>query len=59
VRLRERNNSAATKVSKEGGAGGTPGSRAEISLQPVEKTMVSQTVPLQSMEVHGGVEIHL
>jgi len=33
--------------------------RAVIPLQPVEKTMVRQAVALQSMEVHGGAEIHL
>jgi len=28
-------------------------------LQPMMKTMVRQAVPLQSMEVHGGEDIHL
>jgi len=28
-------------------------------LQPVMKTMVRQAAPLQSMEVHGGADIHL
>ena len=46
VRLCERNNSADTKVSEEGEGGGVPGSRAEILLQPMEKTMMRQTVPL-------------
>ncbi|GAB0188514.1 acid sphingomyelinase-like phosphodiesterase 3b [Grus japonensis] len=50
VRICERNSSADTKVSAEGGAGGAPGARAEIPLQPVEKTMMSQAVPLQPME---------
>ncbi|KAK4810824.1 hypothetical protein QYF61_008796 [Mycteria americana] len=59
VRICERNNSADTKVSEEGGGGGGPGARAEIPLQPVEKTMVRQAVPLQPMEVHGGADIHL
>lgn len=36
VRKYRRNNPASTKVSEEGGA---PGSRAEISLQPMEKTV--------------------
>jgi len=58
VRLCERNNSADTKVSQEGG-GGAPGIRAEIPLQPVEQTMVRQAVPLQPMEVHGGADLHL
>jgi len=60
VRLRERNNSAETKVSEEGGGGGAPGTGADIfPLQPVTKTMVRQAVALQSMEVHGGADIHL
>jgi len=50
-----RNNSADTKVSEEGGAGGAPGARAEVPLQPV----VRQAVPLQPMEVYGGTDIHL
>jgi len=41
VRICERRNPAATKVREEGGA---PGAGAEIHLQPVEKTMVRQTV---------------
>ncbi|GAB0193217.1 epimerase family protein SDR39U1 [Grus japonensis] len=57
VRMCERNNSADTKVSTEGGAGGAPGAGAEIPLQPVEKTMVRQAVPLQPMEDDGGAEI--
>ncbi|KAK4811167.1 hypothetical protein QYF61_019798 [Mycteria americana] len=59
VRLCERNNSADTKVSEEGGGGGAPGARAEIPLQPVVKTMVKQVVPLQPMEVNGGADIYL
>ena len=59
VRICERNNSAGTKVSEEGGGGGAPGAGAEIPLQPVVKTMVRQAVPLQPMEVHGGADIHL
>ena len=43
-------NSADTKVSADGGAGGAPGAGAEIPLQPVVKTMVKQAVPLQPME---------
>ncbi|GAB0182854.1 acid sphingomyelinase-like phosphodiesterase 3b [Grus japonensis] len=53
----ERNNSADTKVSEGGGGGGAPGARAEIPLQPVEKTMVRQAVPLQPMEDNDGTEI--
>ncbi|GAB0180448.1 AN1-type zinc finger protein 5-like [Grus japonensis] len=55
----ERNDSADTKASAEGGAGGAPGSGAEIPLQPMEKTMVRQAVPLQPMEDDGGADIHL
>jgi len=42
VRMCERNNSADTEVSEEGGGGGAPGARAEI--------------PLQLVEVHGGAD---
>ena len=60
MRLCERNNSADTKVSEEGGGGGAQDARAEsLPLQLVMMTMVRQTVPLQSMEVHGGADIHL
>ncbi|GAB0208689.1 acid sphingomyelinase-like phosphodiesterase 3b [Grus japonensis] len=59
VRRCERNNCADTKVSEEGGGGGTPGARADIPLQPMVKTMVRQAVPLQPMEVNGGADIHL
>jgi len=62
VRQYERNNSADTKVSEEGGAGGGGARDAgaeSLPLQLVMKTVVRQTVPLQSMEVHGGADIHL
>jgi len=59
VRRCERNNSADTKGSAEGAGGGAPGAEAEIPLQPMEKTMVRQAVPLQPMEVHGGADLHL
>jgi len=59
VRLYERNNSADTKVSEEGAGGGGPGTRADIPLPPVMKTMVRQAVSLQSTEAHSGTEIHL
>ena len=55
----ERNNSAGTEVSEEVGGGGAPGTRAEIPVRRVEKTMVRQAVPLQPMEVNGGADIHL
>jgi len=59
VRICESNNSADTKVSEEAGGGGAPGTRAEIPLQPVMKTMVRQAVHLQFVEVHSGADIHL
>ena len=59
MRTCKRNNPADTKVSEEGGGGDAPGTRAEIPLQPVVKTLVRQAVPLQSREVHGGADIHL
>ncbi|GAB0206066.1 hypothetical protein GRJ2_003072200 [Grus japonensis] len=59
MRRCERNNSADTKVSAEGGGRGAPSTREEIPLQPLEKTMVRQAVLLQPKEVHGGAEIPL
>jgi len=47
ARIRERNHSADTKVSEEGGGGGAPGVGAEIPLQTVVKTTVRQAVPVQ------------
>lgn len=37
-------------VSEEGGGGRAPGTGAQIPLQPMEKTVVLPTVPLQPME---------
>jgi len=54
-----RNNSADTKIEEEREGEGNSDTRAEIPLQPVEKTMVRQAVPLQPMEVLGGADIHL
>ena len=59
MRICERSNSADTKVSEEGGAGGAPGTRAEIPLQPLVQPMVRQAVPLQPTEVNGGADLHL
>jgi len=57
VRICKRTNSADIKVNeREGGASGT---RAEISLQPVERAMVTQGCSLQPMEIHSGTDIHL
>jgi len=39
-----------SKVSEEGGGRDALGARAEIPLQPVEKTMEKKIVPLQPME---------
>ena len=59
MRICKRNNSADTKVSGKGEGGGVPGSRAEVPLQPMGKTMVRQAFPLQPIEVHSGADIHL
>ena len=60
MRICERSNPADTKLSEEGGGGGAPGAGAEIPLQPVVgKTMVRQVVPLQSMVVRRGADLHL
>jgi len=44
------NNSADAKVSEDEVEGHPSGTGAEIPLQPVEKTMVRQAVPLQLTE---------
>jgi len=60
VRRCERKNSADTKASEEGEGGVAQDAGAEtLPLQLLMKTMVSQCVPLQSMEVHSGADIHL
>ncbi|PKU44061.1 protein pxr1-like [Limosa lapponica baueri] len=59
VRIHDSNNSADTKVSEEGEGRGVPGAGAEISLQPMVKTMVGQAVTLQPMEVNSRADIHL
>ncbi|GAB0187143.1 hypothetical protein GRJ2_001179600 [Grus japonensis] len=59
ARICERNSSADTKVGEEGGGGHAPGTRAEIPLQPLEKTMVRQAVPLQPMEDDGGLSVKI
>lgn len=38
--------------SEEGGQGSDTGTRAQIPPQPMEKTMMRQTIPLEPMEVH-------
>lgn len=57
VRIREKNTSSDTQVSEEGREGNTPGTGAEIPLQPIMKTMERQAVPLQPVEVNGGADI--
>jgi len=44
---------------KEGGGGDRDTRADSLPLQLVMKTMMRQVVPLQSMEVHGGADIHL
>ena len=46
-------------VKKEGGGGSRDARAGSLHLQLVLETMVRQLVPLQSMEVHGGADIHL
>ena len=58
MRKCERDNPADSKVNEEGGGGGAPGTGADIPLQPMEKTMVMQGVPLEPMEDHGGADLH-
>ncbi|RMC04522.1 hypothetical protein DUI87_18968 [Hirundo rustica rustica] len=45
----ERNSLTDTKVTREGGRGGVPGTRADVPLQPL----------VQPMEAHRNAEIHL
>lgn len=45
VRICERHNFSYAKVSAEGRGGGAPGSGAEISLQPMVKSMERQLCP--------------
>ena len=59
MRIRERNNSADTKVSEEGWGGCASGARAEIALHPIVKIVVARFVPLQPMEVRNKADIHL
>lgn len=59
VRICKRKNSANTKVTEEGGRGGALNTRVEITLQPVTKTTLRKTIPLQLMEVHSVLDSHL
>ncbi|TRZ23228.1 hypothetical protein HGM15179_003929 [Zosterops borbonicus] len=58
VRVSEKNSSADTKVSGEGGGGGAPGARAEVPLQPLVQTRVRQ-LSLQPMESPWGCRDHI
>jgi len=57
--VREKNLQTPKSMKKEGGGGARDAGAESLPLQLVMKTMVRQAVPLQSMEVHGGAEIHL
>lgn len=52
VRKCKRNSPADTKIRQEGGRGGVPDTRAELPLQPMEKTMES-SLPLCSPTAHA------
>jgi len=57
--VRETTLQTSRSVKKKGG-GGARNVRAEIlPLQLMMQTTVKQAVPLLSMEVHGGADIHL
>ncbi|XP_059725656.1 ceramide synthase 4-like isoform X6 [Haemorhous mexicanus] len=58
LRTWERNNSADTKVSGEGGAGGAPGAGGEAPLQAVLRTKVKQMCPCSPWGSMGDAEIH-
>lgn len=55
----ERNSSANTEVSEEGGAEDAPGAGANIPLKSLVQTIASQAVPLQTMKTSSGAEIGL
>ena len=58
VRICERNNSADTKVSEEGGGGSAPGARTD-SPAACDEDHGEAGCPLQPMQVNAGAEIHL
>ncbi|PKU40387.1 protein pxr1-like [Limosa lapponica baueri] len=57
--IHEKNRSADSKVSEEGGEGSALCTGTEIPLPPMVKTMVRQAVVLQPMEVNSRVNFHL
>ena len=59
MRIRERNNSAGTEDSKEGGGDEVLQVHVWLMTQVVPDELVMQLVPLQPMEVKGGADIHL
>ena len=46
-------------VKKERGGGAQDTGAESLPFLLVMKTMVRQVAPLQSMEVHGGADIHM
>lgn len=58
MKICEKNSSAVTQVSGQGGGGEAPGARAEVHLQPMVKTMVGEDVPLQPVGINRIAEIH-
>jgi len=59
VRKQETTLQTPRSVKKEGGGGARDAGAGSFPLQLVMKTIVSQVVPLQPMEVHGGADLHL
>jgi len=57
--VRETTLQAPRSVKKEGEEVLQAPKQRFFPLQPMMKTMVRQAVPLQSMEVHGGTDIHM
>ena len=57
MRIYESKSPADSKDNEAGRGGGAPGTRAEIPLQPMEKTMVKQVV-LQPTENHYEADNH-
>lgn len=53
-----RSHSPASPKAREGGAGGAPGTRAEIVLQLVVQAMVRQIHPAAQGEPHSGAVGH-
>lgn len=53
-----RSSPADTKVG-EGEGRGASGTKAEITLKPMAKTLVVQFVPLQPVKNHSGADMYL